>query len=148
MPRDGDQTSLYRLVLDQRDFGIHNMSITKDVNGQPLVTSLCDWETGRIRPAILSGPLMAVTVDLVTGEIAAPSITRLSDDDAAPDNHAQYMAWARRYFKVRTSFKHRLSRCMNREVISFSTQVHFDEAPNYERAIQTGKVARHFWFNF
>lgn len=115
MPRDGDQTSLYRLVLEHGDFGIHNMSITIDANGQPLVTSLYDWETGCIVPAILSDPLMAVTVDLVTDEIAAPSITRVSDD-ATPDGRAQYMTWARQYFKVRTSFKHRLSRCMNREV--------------------------------
>jgi hypothetical protein len=40
MPKDSNQTSLYRLVLDHRDFGIHNMSIIIDANGQPLVTSL------------------------------------------------------------------------------------------------------------
>ena len=84
MPGDGDQTSLYRLVLDHGDFGIHNMSITIDKNGQPLMTSLYNWETGYIVPAILSDPLMAVTVDLVTDEITSPSITRLSDD-ATPD---------------------------------------------------------------
>ena len=60
MPADNDQTSLYCLVLDHRDFGIHNMSISVDVNGQPLVTSLYDWETGCIVPAILSDPAMAV----------------------------------------------------------------------------------------
>jgi hypothetical protein len=114
MPRDGDQTSLYGLVLDHGDFGIHNMSITIDANGQPLVTSLYDWETGCIVPAILSDPLMAVTVDLVTDEIAAPSITRVPDD-ATPDGRAQYMTWARQYFKVRASFKDRLSQCVNRE---------------------------------
>jgi len=108
MPRDGDQTSLYRLVFDHGDFGIHNMSITIDANGQPLVTSLYDWETGCIVPAILSDPLMAVTVDLVTDEIAAPSITRVSDD-ATPDSRAQYMTWARQYCKVRTSLKHLFS---------------------------------------
>jgi len=90
MPTDSDQTPLYRLVLDHGDFGIHNMSITMDANGQPLVTSLYDWETGCIVPAILSDPLMAVAVDLVTDENAAPSITRVSDD-ATPDDRAQYM---------------------------------------------------------
>jgi hypothetical protein len=30
-------------------------------------------------------------------------------DDATPDSRAQYMTWARQYFKVRTSFKHLLS---------------------------------------
>ena len=60
MPTDSDQTSLYHLVLEHSDFGIHNISITMDANGQPLVTSLYDWETGCIVPAILSDPLMAV----------------------------------------------------------------------------------------
>jgi hypothetical protein len=108
MPVDNDQASLYRLVLDHGDFGIHNMSIVMDANSQPLVTSLYDWETGCIIPAILSDPLMAVTVDLITDENAAPSITRVPDD-ATPDGRAQYMIWARQYFKVRPSFKHHLS---------------------------------------
>ena len=42
MPTDNDQTSLYFLVLDHGDFGIHNMSIAVDVNGQRVVTSLYD----------------------------------------------------------------------------------------------------------
>lgn len=32
-------TSLYRLVLEHGYFGIHNMSITMDTNGQPPVNS-------------------------------------------------------------------------------------------------------------
>jgi len=82
-----------------------------DGNGLPLVTSLYDWETGCIVPAILSDPSMAVTVDLVTNEKAVPSITRVSDDKT-PDELAQYMSWATQYFKVRISSKH----CMNNEV--------------------------------
>jgi hypothetical protein len=54
------------------------------------------------------------SVDLVTDENAAPSITRVPGD-ATPDDRAEYMTWARQYFKVRLSFKHRLSQCMNRE---------------------------------
>jgi hypothetical protein len=46
MPTDNDENSLYRLVLEHGDFGIHNMSITMDDNGLPFVTSLYDWETG------------------------------------------------------------------------------------------------------
>ena len=103
MPADNDQTSLYRLVIDHGDFGIHNMSITMDANGQPLVTSLYNWETACIVPAILSGPLMAVVVDLVTDENAAPSIIRVPDD-ATPNDHAQYVTWARQYLKVYPSF--------------------------------------------
>lgn len=107
MPADGDQTSLYRLVLDHGDFGIHNMSINIDANGQPLVTSLFDWEVGCIVPAILSERLIAVSIDLETDENAAPSITRLPDN-ATPDECAQFMTWAKQYFKVRSPFKHHL----------------------------------------
>jgi hypothetical protein len=105
MPAESDHTSLYRLVLDHGDFGIHNMTITMDADGQPLVTSLYDWETGCIVPAIWSDPLMAVTVDLVTDENAGPSITRLGDDNT-PEELAQYRTWSRQYFKVRLLFKH------------------------------------------
>ncbi|KAJ9634519.1 hypothetical protein H2199_008976 [Coniosporium tulheliwenetii] len=121
MPADGDQTSLYRLVLDHGDFGIHNMSITLDENDQLLVTSLYDWETGCIVPAILSDPLMAVAVDLMADE-NGPSVTRVSDSATLEDS-ARYMTWARQYFKPL-----------------------FDQAPEYERAIQAGKDARHLWF--
>ncbi len=108
MPRDSDQTSLYRLVLEHGDFGIHNMSITRDINGQPLVTSLYDWETGCIVPAILSDPLMAVTVDLVVDDDGAPLFIRVPND-ATPDDRVEYMTWAREYFMVRLLRKHRLS---------------------------------------
>ncbi|KAI0103754.1 3-hydroxybutyryl-CoA dehydratase [Nemania sp. FL0031] len=122
MPTDSDQAFLYRLVLEHGDFGIHNMSITIDENGQPLVTSLYDWETGCIVPAILSDPLVLVEVGLVIGDNAAPSFIRVPDD-ATPDDRVQYMAWARQYFLAL-----------------------FNQAPNYERAIRAGKDARHLWF--
>ena len=50
--------------------GIYNLSITENANGLPLVTSVYDWETACIVPAILSDPLTAVEVDLVTNEDA------------------------------------------------------------------------------
>ncbi|KAL8407555.1 hypothetical protein RB594_006399 [Gaeumannomyces avenae] len=122
MPADSSEASLYRLVLDHGDFGIHNMSITVDAHGSPRVTSQYDWETGCIVPAILSDMLMAVAVDLVTDENTAPSITRVPSD-AAPSDRVQYMEWTRHYF-----------------------QALFSQAPDYERAIQAGKDARHLWF--
>ena len=43
LPADADEeASLYRLVLDHGDFGIHNMSITVDATGRPCITSLYD----------------------------------------------------------------------------------------------------------
>ena len=68
-----------------------------------------------IVPAILSDPLMAVWVDLVTDENAAPSFVRVPDD-ATPDDHAQFMTWARQYFEVCPSFKHVPCHYVNIEV--------------------------------
>ncbi|KFY95009.1 hypothetical protein V498_03581 [Pseudogymnoascus sp. VKM F-4517 (FW-2822)] len=119
---DGEP-SLYRLVLEHGDFGIHNMSIAVEANGRPLVTSLYDWETGCIVPAILSDPLMAVSpVDLVLDENAGPSFNDEPDDTTVEEGD-KYTAWAAEYFKVL-----------------------FECAPDYERAIQAGKEARHLWF--
>ena len=76
------------------------MLITEDANGSPLVTSVYDWETACIVPAILSDPLMAVEVNLVTNEDAVPSFTRVSD--YATPNLGKYTIWAEQYFTVRT----------------------------------------------
>ncbi|OBT66610.1 hypothetical protein VE03_03960 [Pseudogymnoascus sp. 23342-1-I1] len=123
MPEDGDGHSLYRLVLEHGDFGIHKMSIMTETGGRPVVTSLYDWETGCIVPAILSDPLIAIVpVDLITDENAALSIVRVPDDTTAEEQE-KYIAWSTEYFKVL-----------------------FDHAPDYERAIKAGKDARHLWF--
>ena len=115
-------TDLYRLVLEHGDFGIHNMSVAINAEGQPLITSLFDWETACIVPAMLSDPLMAVVVDLVTDENANPSVTRTTDDET-PNDRAKYMMWSQQYFAAL-----------------------FDQARNYEYAIKAGKDARHLWF--
>lgn len=101
IPLHDDGKGLYRLVLEHGDFGIHNMSITKDANGLPLVTSVYDWETACIVPAMLSDPLMSLTVDLVTNEDAAPSLTRVYDH-ATPTDLEEFKIWAEQYFTVRT----------------------------------------------
>lgn len=103
MPPENADRSLYRLVLEHGDFGIHNTSITKDANGEPLVTSLYDWETGCFVPAILSDPLVAAgPVDLITDENAGPSVTRIPKG-ATPSDLETYAVWARHYIKVRCS---------------------------------------------
>lgn len=104
----GDRPSLYRLVLEHGDFGIHNMSIAVEANGRPLVTSLYDWETGCIVPAILSDPSMAVSpFDLDIEENAAPSFDN-EPDDTTVEKGQKYTAWATEYAKVLT-----LSRSMD-----------------------------------
>lgn len=96
----GDEESLlYRFVIDHGDFGVHNISIAMDANNQPLVTALYDWETGCIVPAILSDPLMAVTVDLVTDEDAKPALTRLPCT-ATADELEQIATWPGLYLEV------------------------------------------------
>jgi hypothetical protein len=96
----GDEPSIYRLVLEHGDFGIHNMSIAVEANGRPLVTSLYDWETGCIVPAILSDPSMAVSpVDLVIDGNAAPSFNDEPDDTTVEEGQ-KYTAWATEYSKV------------------------------------------------
>jgi hypothetical protein len=96
----GNEESLYRLVLEHGDFGIHNTSITTDVNGAPLVISLYDWETTCIVPALLSDPLVAAgPVDLITDSNAEPAVTRIPKEVTATELES-YAAWARHYTKV------------------------------------------------
>ncbi|KAG9233075.1 hypothetical protein BJ875DRAFT_465133 [Amylocarpus encephaloides] len=42
MPADSDQTSLYHLVLEHGDLGIHSMSITTDENATPSFIQMLD----------------------------------------------------------------------------------------------------------
>ncbi|KAL7924854.1 3-hydroxybutyryl-CoA dehydratase [Trichoderma austrokoningii] len=122
MPKGDDEKILYRFVIDHGDFGIHNMSIAMDVNQQPYITSVYDWETGCILPAILSDPLMAVTTDLTAIDNTNPTITRLWDPMTA-DELEQAAAWSKVYVKAL-----------------------FSNAPDFERSIKSGKDARHLWF--
>jgi hypothetical protein len=98
----GKEESLYRLVLEHGDFGIHNTSIARgeDGGGQPRVTSLYDWETGCIAPALLSDPLVAAgPVDLTIDSNAEPAVTRMPKAVTATELEA-YAGWARRYSEV------------------------------------------------
>ncbi|KAG6899431.1 hypothetical protein C0993_010339 [Termitomyces sp. T159_Od127] len=122
LPKDCDESSLYRFVLEHGDYGNHNMSITMDESGKPLVTCLYDWETGRIVPAMLSDPAMDLTVTLVADENAAPSFMNF-EDDASPEDRAEYMLWSEQYSKALYKF-----------------------APEYKDVISAGKDARHLWF--
>lgn len=101
MPLYSTGVALYRLVLEHGDFGIHNTSITKEVNGEPLITSLYDWETACIVPALISDPLVAAgPIDLITDEGGRPSVTRIPKDSTSMDLET-YTVWARHYIKVR-----------------------------------------------
>lgn len=58
---DSPERSLCRPVIEHGGLGIHNTTITiQACSGEPLLTSLFDWETTCVWPALLSGPLVAV----------------------------------------------------------------------------------------
>ncbi|KAK3987618.1 hypothetical protein QBC44DRAFT_270819 [Cladorrhinum sp. PSN332] len=115
--------SLYRLVLEHGDFGIHNTTVAADADGKPQVTSLYDWETSCIWPALLSDPLVAAgPVDLIVGEYGQPAVTRLPEGATQADLDT-YAAWARHYI-----------------------QKLYRDAPGYETVIRAGKDFRHLWF--
>ncbi|KAJ6494847.1 hypothetical protein C8R47DRAFT_974143 [Mycena vitilis] len=111
LPRDGDQNSLYRLVLDHDDFGLHNMSIADES-----VTSVFDWDTAHIVPAILSDPQLVLWGELTVDEDGAPIVT----GEVLRDEEALFLqGYAKHYHQA---------------------------TPNYIPAIKAGKDARHIWF--
>ncbi|KAJ7459724.1 hypothetical protein FB451DRAFT_1141519 [Mycena latifolia] len=121
-PVEEEHCDLYRLVLEHGDFGIHNMTITD--SDPPTVTSLYDWETGHIVPALLSDPQMVTEVDLEINGDGCPVLSRLMDDPS--DEHvAEYKGYAKHYFQV-----------LNERTVE------------YIPAIKAGKDARHIWFTF
>jgi len=98
---DSPEGSLYRLVLEHGDFGIHNTTIAiQACSGEPLVTSLFDWETACVWPALLSDPLVAAgPVDLIVDEDGRPSVTRLPSEATQVDLET-YAGWANHYIQV------------------------------------------------
>ena len=99
LPTSGDEHSIYRLVLDHGDFGIHNMAIAGS-KASPEVKAVFDWETASIVPALLSDPLMAVVVDLIVDNGAHAAVTRLPQS-VTNDKMLEYKGWAEDYVKVR-----------------------------------------------
>ena len=90
-----DEAMLYRFVLDHGDFGIHNMTIAKDAQDDPYISSVYDWEAGAIVPALFSEPKMVVTADLVVDDDGEPSVSRWGDGDSML-KMAEYVAWFER----------------------------------------------------
>ncbi|KAJ6557356.1 hypothetical protein DFH09DRAFT_543815 [Mycena vulgaris] len=120
-PVDENHGGFYRLVLEHGDFGIHNMTITDSVTSSR-VTSLYDWETGHIVPALLSDPQIATGIDFEIDGDGCPILSGMVKDPPAK-YLADYVGYANHYFKI------------------------LDErAPQYIPAIKAGKDARHIWF--
>ncbi|KAJ7208051.1 hypothetical protein GGX14DRAFT_455343 [Mycena pura] len=117
MPSEGDQPDLYRLVLEHGDFGLHNMTITD----APSVTSLYDWESGHIVPAILSDPQMSIYVDLGIDGDGRPAISRLWEG-ITDEERTDYVCYAEHYYRILA-----------------------EQEPRYLHAIKAGRDARHIW---
>ncbi|KAF7197590.1 hypothetical protein HII31_01093 [Pseudocercospora fuligena] len=116
---DSSHACLYRLVLDHGDFGIHNMTIDE----RPKITSLFDWETGSIVPAILSDTNMSVAgADLIIDESGRPALTRLSSK-ASEAERVQHVSCTEHYHRAL-----------------------FEQVPDYQRAVEAGLDARRLWF--
>lgn len=100
LPQEHGSTSLYRFVLEHEDYGVHNMLIERSGQTGPKITSLFDWETACIWPALLSDPLVAISpVDLIVDDCGAPAVTRIPDE-VTTDELRKYQKWAEHYLKV------------------------------------------------
>jgi hypothetical protein len=54
LPPEDAGGKLCRYVLEHGDYGVHNISVSTSLDGSPLITSLFDWETACIAPALLA----------------------------------------------------------------------------------------------
>lgn len=101
LPVDDENGTLYRLVIEHGDFGIHNMSIESTEQG-PRITSLYDWETACIVPAILSNTIMSVTIDLIVDSEALPTTTRV-DENSTEEELKESQLHSADYHKVNST---------------------------------------------
>lgn len=92
MPTEKTTVFLYRPALEHGDYGIHNVLTIQ--------RKKVDWETACIVPALLSDPVMAVTVDLTANEKGEPCATRVPENPF-PTEEEKYRKWARHYIQVR-----------------------------------------------
>ncbi|KAJ3047222.1 hypothetical protein HK097_000112 [Rhizophlyctis rosea] len=121
LPHEDEKYAFYRFVLEHSDFGVHNMSIAL-TSGQPHITSVFDWETGHIVPAILSDPeSVLLPVDLNIDSDGEAMISRIYED-ADDEELAEITEWGDVYLNT----------------IS-------DVAPEYITAIRSGKDSRYLW---
>lgn len=98
------------------------MSIKADEAGMAVITSVFDWETGSITPAILADSEFALHYDLTVDENGDPTVTRIKED-TTPEAIAEYTDYTKYYHKVL-----------------------FANAPDFERSVKAAKDARHLWF--
>ncbi|KAF4119353.1 hypothetical protein GMORB2_4872 [Geosmithia morbida] len=131
LPRDGSEqrqkhreAELYRFVLDHGDFGIHNMTLARDDDDMPRITSVFDWEHGCVVPAILSEPRMITTADLVLSADYLKPIFERWGDGSAPDKMAEYRNDTAKYYKEL-----------------------FKQAPEYESILGAGRDVRRIWIS-
>ncbi|KAB8298307.1 hypothetical protein EYC80_002036 [Monilinia laxa] len=117
------EASLYRFVIDHNDFGIHNVTATKDEEGEIIITSLFDWECADIVPALLSNPELSITSSVI-----------VKPDD---DGNASVAMMSQNFDPRDQRFYHMCSWYYLRKL--------YVKAPEYERVIKAGKYLRYLW---
>jgi len=144
LPPEDAEGRLYRHVLEHGDYGTHNISTSIFPDGSPLVTSLFDWETACIVPALLADPLVAVSpVDLAADEDGKPSVIRIPKNTTQLDRDL-YSTWSRRYIEVCASGPWYWA-YINREMTDSIKRL-YQKSPDLEEGIKAGKLLRHLWF--
>ena len=146
LPPEDAGGRLYRHVLEHGDYGIHNVSISTSPDGPPLVTSLFDWETACIAPALLADPLVAVCpVDLGADKGGRPSVTRLPQHNTQLDLDL-YGTWSRRYIEVCGASQDCGTEHAIHRAVTDSTKRLYQKSPDFEEGIKAGRQLRHLWF--
>jgi hypothetical protein len=98
LPEESPSTQLYRFVLEHNEFGVHKTTVAAGIDGLPQVTSLFDWEYGRIVPALAVDPTVQLDcVDLCVDQHGQPGFW--PQGGVAPQD--EHMMWAEVYVQVR-----------------------------------------------
>lgn len=99
---EGEEEVLYRLVLQQGDFGSHNTAVDVDEAGELKVTSVRDWETDCIIPVILTEIKFSIPgCDLIVDEKGEPSVHTRLDKEREPERGAQNQRYSVEFLNVR-----------------------------------------------
>ena len=122
----------YIVSLEDDGKGLYRLVLVNERGDLEFTT--CDVGNG-MHSSLLSDLLMAMEVDMVTDEDAAPFFTWVSNATPTDSDLEKYTIWAKQYFMVRprSNFFSEVSNSL----------LLFNRAPDYKLA---GKDARHIWF--
>lgn len=95
---EGHEEVLYRIVLQQGDFGLHNASVDEYEAGELRLTSVRDWEADCIIPVVLTEIKFSIPgCDLIVDEKGEPSVHTRLDKEREPEREPERGAQNQRY---------------------------------------------------